>query len=63
MEPTLDQIEDYNGNESREKRNTVNLVIAGLFALGLVYASVKAYYNTYTLDIYTPNSQYNTSSK
>ena len=54
MEPTLEQIEDYNGNESEEKRYTVKLVIAGLFALGLIYASVKSYYNTYTLDVYVP---------
>ncbi len=61
MEPTLDQIEDYNGNESQEKRKTVNLVIIGLLAVGCVYASVKHYYSTYTLDIYTPTAY--TSSK
>lgn len=53
MEPTLDQIEDYNGKESKEKRNTVYLVIAGLFILGLVYATIRAYDNTQPLDIHT----------
>jgi hypothetical protein len=54
MEPTMNQIEDYNGKESQEKRRTVNLVIAGLLVVGFAYASVKHYYNSYTLEVYTP---------
>ncbi|CAA6812758.1 MAG: Unknown protein [uncultured Sulfurovum sp.] len=36
-EPTLDTIDDYNNNESPEKRKTIYLIIAGLviFMIGL----------------------------
>lgn len=54
MEPTLDQIEDYNGNESAEKRITVNLIIAGLFLVGFIYAGVKNYSDHQTTILYTP---------
>lgn len=52
MEPSMDQIEDYNGNESKEKKRTVNIVIIGLFVLGIVYATIKVYDSTQPLDIY-----------
>lgn len=41
MEPTLNQIEDYNGNESKEKRYTVYAVAGLLIALGLGYSMIK----------------------
>lgn len=41
MEPTLDQIEDYNGNESKEKKTTVYVVVGLLLALGLAYTLIK----------------------
>lgn len=41
MEPSLSQMDDYNGNESKEKRNTVNAIIGLLLALGLGYTLVK----------------------
>jgi len=41
MEPTLSQIEDYNGNESKEKRYTVYAVAGFLIALGIGYSMVK----------------------
>ncbi len=41
MEPTLSQIEDYNGNESKEKKTTVYIVAGLLIALGLGYTMVK----------------------
>jgi len=44
-ELSLDKIDDYNGNESKEKRNTVRLVIVGLIALGILYAFIKIAYN------------------
>ncbi|MCH9741451.1 MAG: hypothetical protein K0U38_11530 [Epsilonproteobacteria bacterium] len=44
-EPSLNQIDDYNNNESKEKRNTVRLVIIGLIVLGTIYAVIK-YNNT-----------------
>jgi hypothetical protein len=50
MEPTLSQIEDYNGNESKEKKRTVYLVVGLLLALGLGYTMVKS-----ALDANMPN--------
>ena len=43
-EPSLDKIDDYNNNESPEKRRTVYLVIAGLIVVGIIYAVIKANY-------------------
>lgn len=40
-EPTLDQIDDYNGNESPKKRKTVKLVILFLIVVGITYSIVK----------------------
>ena len=38
-EPTLDTIDDYNNNETEEKRKTIRLIIGGLvlFAIFLGY--------------------------
>ena len=41
-EPSLDKIDDYNGNESKQKRNTVRLVILFCLAVGVVIAYFKA---------------------
>lgn len=41
MEPSLNQIEDYNGNESKEKRTTVYIVAGVLIALGIGYTMIK----------------------
>ena len=40
-ELSLDKIEDYNGNESKEKRNTVRLVVIGILLVGAVFACLK----------------------
>lgn len=40
-EPTLEEIEDYNNQESDEKRRTINIVIMALIALGIVYTLIK----------------------
>ena len=40
-EPSLEKIDDYNGNESKQKRNTVRLVIVLL----LVFGAVLTYLN------------------
>jgi len=40
-EPTLDQIDDYNGNESPKKRKTVRLIILFLIVVGISYSIVK----------------------
>lgn len=37
-EPTLDQIDDYNGNESPKKRNTVRLIVLCLIVIGIIYS-------------------------
>ncbi|MEA1914477.1 MAG: hypothetical protein U9N30_04080 [Campylobacterota bacterium] len=44
-EPTMDQIDDYNNNESPEKRRLVRLVIFGILAVGVVYAGFKFSYS------------------
>jgi len=58
MEPTLSNIEDYNGNESKQKKYTVYLVIALLVTFGIGYTMVKT-----ALDSNMPNEfipyQYN----
>jgi len=40
-EPRLEEIEDYNNQESDEKRRTIYLVILGLVAVGIIYSLVK----------------------
>jgi len=40
-EPTLDQIDDYNGNESPKKRKTVRLIILFLIVVGITYSIAK----------------------
>ena len=40
-EPSLEKIDDYNGNESKQKRNVIRLVIVLL----LVFGAVLTYLN------------------
>ena len=49
-EPSLEQIDDYNNNETPEKRRTVRLVIIGILVVGAIYALIK--YNFSTPDDY-----------
>ena len=35
-EPTMNEIDDYNHNESPEKRRTINLIIVSLVFIGIV---------------------------
>lgn len=35
-EPSLEKIDDFNGNESKQKRNTVRLVVIFIFIFGAV---------------------------
>jgi hypothetical protein len=44
-EPSLSQIDDYNGNESKEKRGTVNKVIILCLAIGAILVALKLAYN------------------
>jgi len=41
-EPTLEAIEDYNGNESKEKRMTVWIVILSGLLIGAIYSIIAA---------------------
>ncbi len=49
-EPSLDKIDDFNGKESKDKRNTVRLVIIGLLIFGAIYSFFK--YNNNQVDDY-----------
>lgn len=40
-EPSLDKIDDYNGNESKQKRNTVRLIVILLLVLGAIFAYLQ----------------------
>ncbi len=40
-EPSLEKIDDYNGSESEEKRNTVRLVVIFCLLVGAVFAYFK----------------------
>ena len=49
-EPSLEKIDDFKGKESKDKRNTVRLVIIGLILFGAIYSFVK--YNNNQVDDY-----------
>ena len=55
-EPSLEQIDDFNGTESPEKRRTVYLIIIGLIAVGVVYAFFKYNYSNPSEYIGTPEN-------
>ena len=42
VEPTLEMIEDYNGQESKEKRMTVWIVILSGLLIGAIYTIINA---------------------
>lgn len=54
-EPSLGQIDDFSGKESKSKRNTIRLVIVGLIVIGAIYSFVK--YNYGTVDDYVGTAQ------
>ena len=41
-EPSVEKIDDYNGNESKQKRNTVRLVIIFCLVVGGFLAYLKS---------------------
>ena len=42
-EPSLTKIDDYNGNESKQKRNTVRLIVILLLIFGgLIFGGISA---------------------
>ena len=40
-EPTLDTIDDYNNQETPEKRKTIRLIIGGLFVFAVILSYIK----------------------
>ena len=40
-EPTLEAIEDYDGNESQEKRKTIWIVILSGLLIGAIYSIIS----------------------
>ena len=48
-EPSLEKIDDYNGKESKEKRNTVKLVIVFCLVVGSIFSYLRY---TSTVDDY-----------
>lgn len=48
-EPSLETIDDFDGKESTEKRNTVRLVIALILIVGAIFSYFK-YENSQTND-------------
>jgi len=55
-EPSMDKIDDYNGNESDSKRKTINNIILGLLVVGAVYAGIRYTYSTVSDYNGTPNN-------
>jgi len=47
-EPSMNKIDDYNGNESEEKKSIINNVILGLLIVGAIYAGVRYMNSTVT---------------
>ena len=50
-EPSLEKIDDYNGNESKQKRNTVRLIVILLLALGAFFVYMKQPSNQTAIEI------------
>jgi hypothetical protein len=44
-EPTLEQIDDYNNQETSSKRNTVRLVVLFCIVVSILYAVIKYNYS------------------
>lgn len=40
-EPSLEDIDDFNDNETPQKRKTVRLIIIGLLVAGAIFAYIK----------------------
>lgn len=45
-EPSLENMDDYNGTESKEKRSIVNKVIIFCLVVGAILAGFKLLYNS-----------------
>jgi len=53
-EPTLSQMDDYDGNETPEKRRLVRNIIIGLLMISAIYGFVKFSFSTPSDYIGTP---------
>ena len=63
-EPSLGQIDDYEGKETPEKRKLVRNIIIGLLVLSAVYGFVKFSFSTPSDYVGTPeNPGINTTRK
>jgi len=51
-EPTLSQSDDYNNNETPEKRRAVRLIILGILAVGTIYSIFLYQANLLPVDDY-----------
>ena len=50
-EPSLNKIDDYNGNESKQKRNIVRLVVIFCLVVGGVFTYFKNNDKVYEVEI------------
>ena len=55
-EPSLEQIDDYDNNESPQKRRTVRFIVMGLIVVGITYAFIKFNYSIPSDYIGTPEN-------
>jgi hypothetical protein len=63
-EPSLDQIDDYNGTETPEKKRLVRNIIIGLLVISAIYGFIKFSFSTPNDYIGTPeNPGINTATK
>ncbi len=55
-EPTMDYIDDYNNQESAQKRKSIRLIIVGLVLLAGLLSYVKMTHDTVSDYIGTPDN-------
>ncbi len=60
-EPSLNKIDDYNGNESKQKRNIVRLVVIFCLVVGGIFTYFKNNDKVYEVEII--NQQQSNTSK
>jgi len=54
MEPNMHQIDDYNNQESVNKRFIVNMVVVGLLGLSVILGMVKYHFDHHTPESFNP---------
>ncbi len=53
-EPSMYDIDDFRGDESKLKRQIVSLVVASLLIVGAIYGGLKIYYDNHMPEIFNP---------